>query len=101
MVNKSYAAKVTLSQLIIAGLKAHLAKLSHRGMNEEFVTNMEKTTKKLIELNSEQEGLKARLKEKTAEIEKTMKDLTEQISESKKVIKLALESPSWKEFGIS
>lgn len=101
MANMTYADKMAVAQLIVAGLKDHLDKLAHRGMNENFVTNMEKTIKKVIAINAEQEGLKARLKEKTSERNEMLKKLTGQISESKKVVKLALDPLSWKQFGIS
>ena len=50
--------------------------------------------------NSEQEALKARLKEKTAELEAECAGLFEIASEVRKIIKLEMPQESWKEFGI-
>jgi len=101
MGNTTYAETLASAQLIAAGLRSHLDKLAKRGMDEAFVAGMEGTLKKVSELNAEQEALKARLKEKTSATESALTELKGQISESKKVIKLALDSTSWKQFGIS
>lgn len=101
MGNTSYAETLAAAHLITAGLRANLDKLAKRGMDEAFVSGMEGTAKQLTDLNAEQEALKARLKGKTAEVDAAMTNLKGQISESKKVIKLALDSTSWKQFGIS
>jgi Tfp pilus assembly protein PilO len=69
-------------------------------MDEAFVATFEGTLKKVADLNAEQEALKARLKEKTIAVEAALVELKGQISESKKVVKLALDAPAWKQFGI-
>ena len=101
MGNTTYAETLASAQLITAGLRANLDKLANRGMEEGFVANMEGTIKQVHDLNAEQEALKARLKEKTSEVDTKLTNLKGQISESKKVVKLALDSASWKQFGIS
>jgi uncharacterized coiled-coil protein SlyX len=101
MANTSFSDTLASAQLITAGLRSHLDKLSKRGMDEAFVTDFEGSMKKVHELNAEQEGLKARLKEKTAELETELAGLKDKIAESKKVIKLGLDQPTWKQFGIS
>ena len=101
MGNMSYAETLASAQLIVSGLRAHLDKVAKRGVDEEFVSKMEDTFKRVAALNAEQEALKARLKEKTAAVESGLADLKGQISESKKVVKLSLDTASWKQFGIS
>lgn len=101
MGNTSYAETLSSANLITAGLRSNLAKVSERGLKEPFIVEMENLSKKATELNAEQEALKARLKDKTAELDKVMKDIKGHISESKKVIKLAIDKTSWKQFGIS
>jgi cell shape-determining protein MreC len=101
MGNTTYAETLASAQLITSGLRANLDKLAKRGMDESFVSGMEGTLKKVADLNAEQEALKARLKEKTAAVDSTLTELKGQISESKKVVKLALDSASWKQFGIT
>lgn len=97
----SFADILALADLITAGLKSNMDKVAKRGMDNAFITEMENLSKKATELNAEQEALKARLKDKTAEIDKVVKDIKSHISESKKVIKLAIDKTSWKQFGIS
>ena len=46
-------------------------------------------------------GLKAKLKTKTAALETKMDELGAMMSEARKVVKLEMESESWKSFGIS
>ena len=53
------------------------------------------------ELNAEQEALKSRLKEKTAQIDEAVVSLKAKLSEARKVIKLELPQTGWKEFGIT
>ena len=101
MGNTTYAETLASAQLITAGLRSNLDKLAKRGMDEAFVTGMEGMAKKVTDLNAEQEALKARLKEKTAELDTAMTNLKGQISESKKVVKLSLDKTSWKQFGVS
>ena len=101
MGNMTYAETLASAQLITAGLRANLDKLAKRGMDEAFVAGMEGTLRQVHDLNAQQESLKARLKEKTAAVDATLANLKGQISESKKVVKLALDQPSWKQFGIS
>lgn len=50
--------------------------------------------------HNEQEALKARQKEKTAELEKKMVELKKFYGDSKKAVKMKLPKESWKEFGI-
>jgi hypothetical protein len=53
------------------------------------------------QLDTEQETLKARLKEKTLEFDTRMAELIKQLSEARKVVKLEMPQESWKEFGIT
>ena len=53
-----------------------------------------------IRLNGEQETLKAKLKEKTVELDTMMSSLTKKTSEARKIIKLDMPQASWREFGI-
>ena len=97
----TYAETLAAAQLISAGMRANLDKLAKRGMDAGFIAGMDGSAQKVAELNAEQEALKTRLKVKTSELESALADLKSQISESKKVIKLALDKDYWKEFGVS
>lgn len=53
-----------------------------------------------MNVNAEQEKLKAQLKEKTAEFNKITKELDETFSLLRKFIKISVPKELWKEFGI-
>jgi hypothetical protein len=51
-------------------------------------------------LNTEQETLKAKLKEKTEEFDKAFAAMLKKAGEARKIIKLDMPHSSWSEFGI-
>ena len=86
--------------VMVAGLKRHQGRLKRRGADEAFVGSMEGSIQRLTALNAEQESLKGRLKETTAEIEKEQEALKDAQAEARKMVKLELEQPVWREFNI-
>ncbi|NNM68034.1 MAG: hypothetical protein HKM06_08510 [Spirochaetales bacterium] len=101
MGNQSLGETLSGSSLLAAGLRTNLDKLKRRGLDEAFVSSIDDLTKGIGALNAEQEALKSRLKEKTAEVEAAVGQLKGKVSEAKKVIKLEILQSGWKEFGIS
>ncbi len=97
----SLAETLAGSGLMVAGLKVNIDKLKRRGLDEGFVASLESLNKTIGELNAEQEALKSRLKEKTAQIDEAVASLKDKLSEARKVIKLELPQTGWKEFGIT
>jgi type II restriction/modification system DNA methylase subunit YeeA len=95
-----YAEKLSAAEVMISGLRKHLDKLSRRGIDEAFVESIDSLKKDAAALNNEQESLKARLNSKTDDLNKTLKELVKKVSESKKIVKLDIDSELWKEFGI-
>lgn len=89
------------AHVLVAGLKANLDKLKRRGLDEAFVGSIEDLNKNLATLNAEQEALKSRLKEKTAQLDGALSELKTKTSEARKVVKLELGQASWREFGIT
>jgi hypothetical protein len=83
-----------------AGLQSHSAEVARRGIDEEFLNTLSSGTSAAINLNSEQEKLKAKLKAKTAELDAQLAALDKQMSEAKKVVKLEFPKTDWTEFGI-
>jgi hypothetical protein len=57
---------------------------SRNDFGEDFVPGMGGTLKKVTDLNAEQQALKARVKEKTTEVDSTLTELKGQISEAGK-----------------
>lgn len=101
MATVSFSETLSGAQLITAASQAHLGELSSRGMTQDFITSLETRIRGLHAKNAEQEALKSRLKEKTSSLESDLDELRAQVSEAKKVIKLAIPKEGWKEFGLT
>jgi hypothetical protein len=89
------------TEVMAAGLRNNLAKLANRGIDNTFVGEVEVLRNQAVGLEAEQQALKSRLKEKTATLEETMSSLKAKLSEARKLIKLQIPQPGWKEFGIT
>jgi hypothetical protein len=100
MPKDSYAEEVAAIRIMLSGARAHMPQLSKRGIDPEFIIGFEADLSAMINLNNEQEALKARLKEKTAALEETTQSAKKKMSELRKMIKIELPQESWKEFGI-
>jgi len=87
--------------LMLGGLKNHGETLGRRGIDAEFLARFAGLRDRALNLNAEQEALKARLEEKTAELEIVLEELDRQRSEAKKVVKLDLPRTHWVEFGFN
>ena len=101
MGNQSLGETLARAGLMVAGLKVNSDRLKRRGLDEGFIASLEGLNKSIGELNAEQEALKSRLKEKTAQIDEAFASLKTKLSEARKVIKLELPQTGWKEFGIT
>ena len=99
-VKKSFADITLQAQVMASALKNHQSEMLKRVIDEEYVQKMEKLREQSIELNSEQERLKALLKEKTEALNVVIKTLSSQIAESKKIVKITVPQVRWREFGI-
>ena len=91
---------VESANLLVAGLRAHADQHRRRGVDEDFVGALDGLAKRVAALNTEQEALKARLKEKTATLDETFASLKSRISEARKLVKLDVAQTGWKEYGI-
>ena len=100
MPKKSYAESVKNAQVMLAGLKEHADKLERRGIDTNFINNLEMKIDASITLNNEQEKLKAELKTKTSKLTDEMKVMGNLVAEAKKIVKLDLPKEQWLEFGI-
>ena len=97
---KNYSQEITDSQVMLSGIQANQGVLAARGINQGFANDLENQINTCVSLNNEQEALKARLKEKTQELNENMKTLKTKTQEARKIIKLDMPQASWKEFGI-
>jgi hypothetical protein len=100
MARSSYAEQLKAVKVMVAGLKTNAARMAKRGLSADFTSKLEQTFTSVMTLDNEQEDLKAKLKSKTAELEKQVKVQLKLLSEATKVVKLEMEKETWKSFGI-
>lgn len=100
MATKTYSQEISDAQVMLSGIRANQSVLAERKVDENFTNNLHSVIEACINLNNEQEQLKARLKEKTQELTKKMTELKSKTKEARKVIKMDIPQASWKEFGI-
>ncbi len=100
MLPRTYSQAISDAQVMLAGITTHQDKLKKRGIDDEFTDDLQATINDCVQLNNEQEALKAKLKVKTAELNNRMANLKAKTSEARTIVKLDLPQTSWKEFGI-
>lgn len=100
MKNTSYADEIAATKVILAGLKANAEKLAKRGIDDQFLAELEGTYNQVLTLDNEQETLKAKLKEKSAILSDQVSAMQKLRSEAKKLVKLEIPQTLWREFGI-
>jgi hypothetical protein len=85
---------------MVSGIRAHQDVLAQRKIDITFANELQADTDACIALNTEQETLKAKLKEKTEEFDKAFAAMLKKAGEARKIIKLDMPQSSWREFGI-
>jgi hypothetical protein len=101
MGKSSFAEQINSVRVMVSGLKSNSDRIAKRGFGNEKVDKLSLLQQTAMLLDNEQEALKSRLKEKTVQVEGTMKEMEALMSEAKKVVKLEMAKESWKEFGIN
>ena len=97
----SYSDQINGARLLLSGLKNQGKVLARRGLDETFTTHFDTVLAAAQRLDGEQEALKARLAEKTAELNAMLAEVAQAASEVKKLVKLDFPKESWREFGIT
>ena len=97
----SYSKQITDSQVMLSGITANQSVLAGRKIDKTFATDLGNIIEDCVRLNNEQEQFKARLKEKTQELNDRLKELDTKTKEARKIVKLDMPQASWKEFGIA
>ena len=98
---KSYAESINDAQVMTTGLHNNATEASQRGWQQTNNDRLISIREEAIELNGEQEKLKADLKTKTAELDVKMAELNTLMKEAKKVVKLGFPQSRWYEFGVT
>jgi hypothetical protein len=100
MPGKTYAEKINSSTVMISGFKKNPERVAKRGIGSDFVPNLQTVVGEIIELNNEQESVKARLKTITEQLDAKVEVMDKMTAEGKKVVKLEFDKSQWKEFGL-
>lgn len=100
MASKSYAETINDAKVMLAGLQTHSERLAKRGLDAAFVTEFNTLYGEAQSLDNEQEQLKATLKAKTDTLQQKLADLYARYAEARKLIKIEMEQPLWREFGV-
>ncbi|MDO4229394.1 MAG: hypothetical protein Q4C98_06240 [Capnocytophaga sp.] len=95
-----YDQLVSKVETMVAGLKNNAQEVQKRGADADFIAKLEKQREEVVALNNEQERLKSELKIKTEAVDVKLKEIEKQMSEAKKIVKLAIPQAGWKAFGI-
>lgn len=98
---KNFSEIISKMQVMATGLKNKQQEVAKRGIDANFISELEQIRVEAISLNDEQERLKAELKTKTEALNAKMDTLYAKLSEAKKVVKLAIPQTGWLEFGIT
>jgi hypothetical protein len=97
----SFAEQAHQAELLLAGLSAHADRVAGRGVNTAFITELNAKYDNLLEAYNNQQALKARLMEKTAERIDVQDRVFDLCSEARKLVKIEFPQESWVEFGIT
>jgi hypothetical protein len=100
MGRKTQSQEIIDTGVMVSGIKAHQDVLAGRKIDTAFANALQVDVDACIALNQEQETLKAKLKEKTAEFDATFAAMQKKAGEARKIIKLDMPQSSWREFGI-
>ncbi len=98
--SKSEAAIMQKCANMISGIREHAETLTTVGLTPETVTALEGIIAEYHTKNGEQEIMKGKLKEKTAEVNGQVKLLREQLKQCSKIIKVFIQQERWVDFGI-
>ena len=100
MGKKTQAQEIMVTGIMVNGIRMNQEVLSRRGIDNMFANELQADVEICTSLNIEQETLKAKLKEKTAEFDAAYAAMLKKAGEARKIIKMDIPQALWKEFGI-
>jgi hypothetical protein len=100
MGKRTQAEEIMLTGIMVNGIRINQTVLSQRKIDNTFADELQANVDMCTALNIEQETLKAKLKEKTAEFDEAFAAMLKKAGEARKIIKLDIPQSLWKEFGI-
>jgi hypothetical protein len=100
MGRKTQAQEVADTGVMVNGIRAHQDILAQRKIDVAFADRLQADVDACVSLNTEQETLKGKLKEKTEQLDAAFAAMQKKSAEARKIIKLDMPQSSWREFGI-
>jgi uncharacterized linocin/CFP29 family protein len=98
---KVHLDQIEKTQQLLNGLKKNLSLLKDKGLDENFIKQLETDNNQAIILEEENEKLKAEVKIKTARVNKKIDEIKSQVKTAKTVIKENFVQERWINFGIN
>jgi uncharacterized protein involved in exopolysaccharide biosynthesis len=97
----SQAQVMAKTAVLTSGLLNNLDRIGVRGIDGHAINELRVLREEVQGLEAEQEALKSRLKEKTQELNQALGELKRKAAVARKIVKLQVPQPGWKEFGIT
>ncbi|MDR1199617.1 MAG: hypothetical protein LBK94_11530 [Prevotellaceae bacterium] len=101
MATKTYAQTISDATVMVKGIRDNQEVLAKRQIDTVFADSLQADIDTAVTLNNEQESLKAKLKEKTEQLDAMMASLIKKAGGARKIIKVDMPQSSWREFGIN
>ncbi len=99
MRNKSHGKRIEDAQVMLSGITDNKESLANRGINDEYIESFRTLTETCVNQNSEQERIKARLKDLTQELKGNMDQLDAEVQFCKRGVITNMPKTLWKAFG--
>lgn len=97
----TYAQTIKVAKNMVAGIKDNLQTLSPKGVNEETIQAINTLVEQANTIETDQEILKGKLKEKTLELDNKVAELKDALSKTRLMIKAVIPQKTWIAFGIA
>ncbi len=98
--SRSLDAKLGRIAEMLAGIQTHTEPLLKRGIDTAFITEFAAGYQALLDAHNAQLAYKARMMEKTEEIQAKLSELQLNYSDARAQVKRILPKSTWREFGI-
>jgi hypothetical protein len=98
---KSFSKSVTDAKVMASGIRANRNVLVKRGIDEAYADELDRIADDVLQLNNEQEILKAKLREKTEALNTRIDELNLKNGSASKIVKIDFPKSAWKEFGVT
>lgn len=97
----TFAQTIKLANNMVAGIKDNIQTLSPNGVNDATIETIKTLVEQARIIETDQEILKGKLKEKTLELDNKVAELKDVLSKTRLMIKAVISQKSWVAFGIS